>query len=177
METAALDETVESKRIEYRPFKVRVLFVGESPPVNGTFFYRGDSNLARYTHEAFTAEFPVGGEMSRFLTAFRDSGCYLVDLCHEPVNGMPRTRRRIARQAGIPFLGATMREAAPEIIIVVMKAIEGYVARAAAEAALNHVPRHVIPFPAQGHQRQYVDRLTMILRDFFRAPARPSSMP
>lgn len=41
------DETVEQKRRRYRPQKVRVLLIGESAPANGTFFYRGDSSLAR----------------------------------------------------------------------------------------------------------------------------------
>jgi hypothetical protein len=106
--------------------------------------------------------------MPRFLSTSRDSVCFLVDLCHDPVNGMPGPRRRLAREAGISDLRATTRETFPAIIIVVMKAIEECVLVAAAEARLSHVPRRVLPFPAQGHQREYVAQLTMVLRGIFK---------
>ena len=65
-------KSVESKRREYKPSNTLVLFVGESPPANGTFFYCGDSNLAWYTREAFEAAFGELGGASQFLETFRD---------------------------------------------------------------------------------------------------------
>ncbi|MEW6230545.1 MAG: hypothetical protein AB1700_21080, partial [Bacillota bacterium] len=65
-------EMVEQKRQNYQPRDVRVLLIGESPPANGTFFYSGNSNLARYTREAFEAVFGSFGDMTEFLDAFRD---------------------------------------------------------------------------------------------------------
>lgn len=162
------NESVESKRIVDRPSAVRVLFVGESPPTNGTFFYFGNSNLVRYTHEAFAAVFPECKDMPQFLNAFRDLGCYLVDLCREPVNGLPRIQRLNARQAGIATLTSTIRRLAPTTIVIVMKAIEPWVSAAIAEAEMDDASRRVLPFPAQGHQREYVAQLTVVLEDIFR---------
>lgn len=157
-------KSVESKRREYKPLDTLVLFVGESPPANGTFFYCGDSNLARYTRESFEAAFDELGGASQFLEAFRDKGFYLVDLCRDRVNGLSKRERRAARECGIASLVATIHELKPRVIIVVMKAIERYVAQAAEDARLTGCPRYVLPFPAQGHQREYVAQLTELLR-------------
>ena len=47
--------TTEELRRRYRPETVRALFVGESPPAGGTFFYAANSNLYRFTEQAFRA--------------------------------------------------------------------------------------------------------------------------
>ena len=39
------NNTYENLRNHYKPDKVEVLFVGESRPQGGTFFYQGDSTL------------------------------------------------------------------------------------------------------------------------------------
>jgi hypothetical protein len=39
----------EAVRDEFRPERVKEILIGESRPSNGTFFYRGDSRLAKYT--------------------------------------------------------------------------------------------------------------------------------
>lgn len=39
---------VEELRRKYRPDKVLALFVGESAPAGGTFFYAGNSQMYRY---------------------------------------------------------------------------------------------------------------------------------
>ncbi len=46
-------EFFEELRLRYRPKKVGVLLVAESRPAGGTFFYAGNSNLVRYTEQAF----------------------------------------------------------------------------------------------------------------------------
>ena len=77
----------EILRSRYRPAAIKVLFVGESPPAGGTFFYLGNSILARHTQRAFQevyrAKFTGPCE---FLTAFAGLGCFLDDLCLSPVN-------------------------------------------------------------------------------------------
>jgi hypothetical protein len=92
----------EVLRAEFRPQRIKVLFIGESRPVNGTFFYLGDSRLARYTREAMGDE---RGSLYTFLKRFQSLGCYLLDLCSEPVNGLAPTERRNARKHGVQTLG------------------------------------------------------------------------
>jgi len=48
------DRSRSSLRESFRPTDVKILFIGESPPAGGTFFFAADSNLFRYTNAAFT---------------------------------------------------------------------------------------------------------------------------
>lgn len=155
----------EQKREGFRPTKVKVLFVGESRPANGTFFYEGDSNLAKYTCEAFS---PAGGpmpEISVFLRQFKAKGCFLVDLCPHPVNRLSRVERRKARRQGEVPLAKVMADLRPLAIIVVMRGIAGNVEQAILLARLSGVPVFVLLFPAMGRQRAYVAGLRQVLAE------------
>jgi hypothetical protein len=44
-------EPVEVRRERYRPERITTLFVGESAPASGAFFYYGNSAMARYMQE------------------------------------------------------------------------------------------------------------------------------
>src|SRR5258708_15513474 len=85
----------ERLRKRYRPDRVRILFVGESPPASGRFFYQADSGLYRAVRDTFLTAFPPL-QKTAFLDSFRSLGCYLVDLCGEPVDKMLRHARRCA---------------------------------------------------------------------------------
>ena len=68
----------EELRHSYKPDQIQVLFVGESPPAGATFFYAGNSNLARYTQDAFAEVFGMTFDSAEsFLDYFRCAGCYL----------------------------------------------------------------------------------------------------
>lgn len=153
----------ELLRETHKPAETRILFIGESPPANETFFYQGDSRLAKYTCEAFSPENGPTLKMSAFLKYFRARGCFLVDLCAQPVNHLPRKERKIKRKAGEFLLAQSLKELQPSVIVVVMKAISPSVARAATDAAAEVIPRHTLPFPAQGHERAYVKELRAII--------------
>ena len=154
----AADE-YEVLRETFRPQITRVLFVGESRPIGGTFFYRGDSTLEQHTQQAF--EFV--GSASAFLEHFTASKCYLVDLCVEPVNAIVPTERRANCRSGEARLATELHALQPEVVIVVMKGIAPHVRRAIANAGLEQLAVYVLPFPAMGHQPQYVQGLRTIL--------------
>jgi hypothetical protein len=79
----------EELRLSYKPDKVRLLFVDESRPAGTTFFYRANSNLYRYTRQAFSNVFQFGDDPQfSFLAFFKRLGCYLDDLCLRPANKM-----------------------------------------------------------------------------------------
>jgi hypothetical protein len=157
-------ESVEQSREAYRPATVRVLFVGESPPANGTFFYFGDSKLARCTREAFERVYGQTTDVQQFLADFRERGFYLVDLCQAPVNRLARRSRRAARRASVKELADTLRELRPTRIVAVMKAIEPEVVQAIEAAGLLGISMDALPFPAYGQQREYVARLAALLQ-------------
>lgn len=150
-------------RESFRPNRIRVLFVGESRPNNGTFFYNGDSHLARYTCEAFSPQDGPMLDMPSFLEQFRALGCYLIDLCPQPVNGMSDPERKCAWLTGEPALAAAICTAQPLAIVVVKKSIAKSVARASDSASSVPIPKYVLPFPTYGHQPTYVADLRKLI--------------
>ena len=115
---------VEALRTLYRPVNVRLLFIGESAPVGNTFFYAANSHLFYAVRDAFAFAFgdaaPEGGA---FLEAFKHRGCFLIDLCPMPVNGLAAAERRRARLEAIPALAAQLYELQAPSVACVMRGI------------------------------------------------------
>jgi hypothetical protein len=133
---------------------------------NCIFFYCGNSNLYRYTEEAFATAFDRQfGPGEEFLKFFAGLGCYLDDLCVVPVNHLDRKQRELQRTTDITSLSSRLRRTSPQVIAVVMKAIEPHVLQAVGQAGFGRIPVFALPFPAQGNQRKYVEGLIKILRD------------
>lgn len=152
-------------RDHYRPSDVRILFVGESSPAQGTHFYRANSNLHQATRAAFADALgedvvPAGEAFLRF---FRDRGCWLVDIADGPVNRLPDAERRRAVDQGSDQLAHTIRETAPERIVAVKRDIEGPVRRAMAQAGAGDVSLLVLPFPVRQWRPTYVEGLARLL--------------
>jgi hypothetical protein len=142
----------ERLRKRYRPNRVRILFVGESPPASGRFFYRADSGLYRAVRETLVEAFPTVSE-GDFLVVFRALGCYLVDLCGEPVDRLTRRPRGRACRAGEAVLARTIRALRPKVIVTVVRSIRGNVARAQKQA--GWAGRHVeLPYPGRWHHHR-----------------------
>jgi hypothetical protein len=137
----------ERLRESYRPERVRVLFVGEAPPASGAFFYRRDSGLYRALSTTFAEAFPrLRGR--DFLAAFRDLGCYLVDLCGRPVDRLGPRERREARRMGEARLAEAMRRLRPLAIVVLLRSIDENCVRAEEMAAWSGL-RIVVPYPGR----------------------------
>jgi hypothetical protein len=157
----------ESIRLEFHPSKVKILFVGESPPANGAFFYVC-SPMTTYMCEVFSEV--LGKEFQSpndFLNFFQDKGCYLDDLSYEPVNHLLRTERRQSVKDGVVELAKRMEKEKPEYVIVLLNRIEDQVREAARQANLPDSSVYVVPFPGQGHQRSFVKELSKILNRIY----------
>ncbi len=154
----------ENLRNLFRPENIRVLFVGESRPANGTFFYLGNSNLASFTRQAFESalekQFP---DIISFLYCFSKSGCFLDDLCPEPVNNLPPNERHAQRLGNIPLLAERLAEYQPQFLIVTPMSIHNSVAEAVNLSGIEPLEHCTLPFPAMNHQHQYVTLLTEFL--------------
>jgi len=124
----------ESLRAVYLPEKVRMLFVGESPPVSGRFFYSRNSGLYRAVRDAFHL---VDGSIvdENFLDIFQSAGCYLIDACRHPVDGMQPAARRDACQAGEALLSREIRNLQPDTMVSLLRSIRPNVERAALRAS------------------------------------------
>ena len=155
---------LEAVRQRYRPRKVRLLLVGESPPASGKFFYL-KSAMTTYTARAF--EKAQGSEFSsteEFLTHFKDCGCYLEDLSHSPVDHLQPKERNERLREEIDHLAERIKALNPSTVVIVLKRIEGYV-REALQRSGCPATVYVLPFPGNAHQRKYISKLADVIRE------------
>jgi len=95
-----------------------------------------------------------------FLETFQSSGCYLIDLCPEPVDHLDASERRAVCRASEKPLSRTIARLQPPAIATVVRSIEGNVARAAALAEWQCPVTH-LPYPGRWsrHRLVFVDTL------------------
>lgn len=162
--TSPVDE-YEKVRARYRPSVVNVLLIGESRPKQGTFFYRGDSNLFRHTKYVF--EKLLGRRfqsVTEFLEYFRDTGYFLDDLCLQPINKLSSREKDAARGEAVDDLARRIKKIRPRVVVCVMKAIEDHVRKAVENSDIVLSSGfHCVPFPAQGNQPRFERELLQIL--------------
>lgn len=149
----------ESLRRRFRPAHVQLLFIGESPPASGRFFYRGDSGLYRAMRDAFRAVDPSITD-SNFLATFYASGCYLIDLCRDPVDNLDPPSRRAACRSSEASLSRTIDRLNPLKIVTLLRSIEANVTRAAFQAGWLGPFLH-LPYPGRWsrHRDVFVEAL------------------
>ena len=97
-------------------------------------------------------------------------GCYLVDLCGQPVDRMNRHQRRRICEAGEARLARRLRKLRPMIIITVVRSVGSNVRRA--EAAARWSSLHLeLPYPGRWHRARVIFRqkLTPLLRRVLRS--------
>src|SRR5271168_4954549 len=161
------ERTRELLRKRYRPVRVKILFVGESPPASGRFFYQADSGLYRAVRDVFLKASPAF-RTGHFLESFQAHGCYLVDLCVRPVNRLNPKERRQACVDGEVRLSKMLREFRPKMVVTVVRSIALNVQRAQLQA--NWEGMHLeLPYPGRWkhHRIAFAKVLTPILRRLF----------
>lgn len=154
----------ESLRRSFRPGHIQLLFVGESPPASGRFFYTGNSGLYRAMRAAFqNADARISEE--NFLAVFRAYGCYLTDLSDEPIDRLDGPARRGRRRGCETSLAREIRRLQPEIIAPVLHSIIGNVEAAAAQAKWQG---QILRFPYPGrwvrHREAFIKALVPVIR-------------
>jgi hypothetical protein len=156
-----------------------VLLVAESRPIGGTFFYAGNSNLVRYTEEAFRAGYGFCAmSMADFLNGFQAAGCYLEDLCPEPVNQIKtHALRRAEWERGVEHLSKRLKGISPLAVIPIHKGSRRYVEQAAKISGLSRFLRPAIPFPSMGNHRRYIAELSRLIVELRGAAILPAEFP
>lgn len=156
---ASVAINTEALRARYRPGTIKVLFVGESAPAGGTFFYAGNSHAYRYLSEALGPHL-VGA--APFLDRFRDAGLYLDDLVLTPVNHLTAPERKARNADAAPALGARIAIYQPQVVVCIAKTIARPLAEAHARSGVG-CPLHVVSFPGNGQQANFRRELAEIL--------------
>ncbi len=154
----------ERTRRGYAPDELRVLFIGESPPTGGKFFYDANSVLYFATREAFIAAIPTLAKRPHFLEAFQRLGCYLDDLSLRPIDKLPKREKLRARDAATPALARRLKGLTPRLVVVVVKGIRPQVHQVLGRVGLEDVPCEALPFPGQWHRADYVAELTALVK-------------
>ena|SRR5579864_8661160 len=152
--------SVEAVRACYRPERITTLFVGESAPRSGAFFYYGDPPLTGYMKKAIDAA-GLGGK-GDFLDRFKAYGWYLDDLVLTPVNDLKKPQRRQLCQDAKNSLAIRIAEYRPLAIVSLLICIKDFV-EAAAIAAGSTAPRFAVHFPLQGNLPRFQKDMAHIL--------------
>jgi hypothetical protein len=148
---------LEELRRSFRPDRISTLFVGESAPRSGRFFYSGDSGLYRAMQSAFNWE-------GDFLTEFKAKGFYLDDLSLIPVNGMkPKERARQCEESIAPF-SLRLKELRPSAIVILVRSIDKSVRKAMQNASLS-IPIHNTTYPGRYQQlkKRFANEMASII--------------
>lgn len=154
----------ESIREQYRPERVKLLLVGESPPSNGRFFYQR-SAMTTFTSRPFEKVFDVQFlDNQEFLQFFKEKGCFLEDLSHDPVDKLPKKEREERLQAAVSDFAETINTINPPVVAIVLKKIEQFVKEAISESGLSPMT-YTLPFPGNGYQNEYIDALIPIVAE------------
>jgi hypothetical protein len=161
----------EAIRQKFRPDKIKLLLVGESPPANGKFFYV-KSAMTTFTSRAFEKAHSVRfGQTSDFLDYFKACGCFLDDIVHFPIDQFPYREREKRLSENVDSLSQRIKTADPFLVVVVLIKIEKYVVEAVGKSTLDPKVR-VLPFPGCGHQSKYIAGLASIVGEYISFPIR-----
>lgn len=145
----------EKIRKDFKPDRIMTLFVGESGPASGRFFYYGNSTLYRAMER-------VLGNRETFFDDFKRKGFYLDDLVLTPINKLERRERSRLRQQAIPKLAKRLIEYKPKAVVVVMRAIQPMVREAMNVAGISYEP-YCVPHPAFGNWNRFCNEMTEII--------------
>lgn len=138
----------EHIRNQYRPPMIKVLFVGESAPASGNFFYRGDS-LTTHVQVAYERALEVKfQEQEVFFQCFKALGCFLDDLSHVPVNGLPPSEREAVLKQSVPGFCDRLKSFNPMTIIVSPMKIGSYIEEAIKTVEIERIDKWSLPYPA-----------------------------
>ncbi len=151
---------VETIRLSFRPKRITTLFVGESAPYSGDFFYCGNTAMSRYMGKAMEAAGLAGTH--DFRERFKSYGWYLDDLVLSPVNQLPPPQRMKACRDAQQALAARIAQYQPTVIVTLLLRIRTIV-DAAAETAGCAAARFALPFPGNGQQGRFRKEIALIL--------------
>jgi hypothetical protein len=154
-------ETIEAVRKRFLPERITTLFVGESAPHSGDFFYFGDNAMSAHMKRAVELAFGKSGD--DFLKNFQAYGWYLDDLVLEPVNHLPKPQRTAKCLDFQKSLADRIAVCRPEAIVSLLKSIEPFVNAAAIMAGSNAV-QYGVPFPGMGQQARFQAEMAAIIR-------------
>ncbi len=158
---------LEKLRIAFKPSRIVLLLVGESPPPHRGFFYDPtvpEGQLSRNTRKTFQDQFRIEyADRQAFLNDFQAKGCYLFDLFKQRGKTFPTTTKE-ERNLAIEELGRFLQAGKPSLVASTLRRISGLVEEAVKTSHLT-VEYRTLPYPTRQYIPEYHSRLGTILSE------------
>jgi hypothetical protein len=157
-------------RNKYKPSTIKIVFLLESPPVSGKYFYDPDG---RPSEPLFSAMMKVIGYKPTIkpdgLNAFSKKGLFLVNATYRPVNHIRNNRQRNGTIISdlpelIQDLKRTIGNQRAKIVLVkanICRLLEEPLKTAGFNVINNGT---IIPFPSHNHQPNFHKNIKKVLR-------------
>ncbi len=156
-------------RERYHPKHPKIVFVLESPPISGLFFYNPDGLVSEPLFRAMMRDVLEIEPKSKHdgLTEFAARGYLLIDATYTPVNGLSSDARDAVIEKDFPLLVEELhRYAASEtkLILVKVNVCKLLESRLVDRGftVLNRGTR--IPFPSTGQQNKFRDLARTVMQ-------------
>jgi hypothetical protein len=171
------EEYYISLRNKYFPKKMKIVFILESPPVSGKYFY--DEN-GRTTEPLFSAMMKLlifrPRDKQEGLKYFAEKGYFLVNATYEPVNKLKHKNRNDTILRNYQNLVADLRKhgVSKKINVILVKA---NICRLLESKLLSddfNVKNRgvIIPFPSNGRQKEFSTAIQEVIAACFKKPVR-----
>ena len=156
----------ERIRKKFKPKKIKVLLVGESPPKSGYFFYELKSILYEYTMKGYLNILKRGNlNEDEFPKLLKRRGIYLDDLCHHPINHLDNPLKEIKRKRSKPYLTKRLKSYNPDVIVILMIGIKKHVKEAIKLSGIKCKKIYTTHFPSMGWHKKYLEEITSIFNE------------
>lgn len=142
----AMDKIKEAQA-KYRPDQIKVLFVAESPPTSGKYFYCENNSLLNEIRHALREDHSSDVD---FLVDFMKRKWYLDDLVETPVRDQTELRNKCL--AAVDGLAARIRDYKPSIVVCLLRRIRDQVETAVLKADSDACV-YAVSFPPQQRSR------------------------
>jgi hypothetical protein len=161
----------KAARDKYRPSSIDVLWIAESPPAGGGYFYfevtSGRNHLFRETMKAlgwWPLDFPMhaGLDKSPYLKRFQEGRHFLIDLSPTPVNKLSPTERHAELRRNIIHISEEIETLRPAKILLIKRNVFDILSPLLQSSKLT-LNREFIPFPSHGWQAEYRQRIQQLI--------------
>jgi hypothetical protein len=155
-------------REAYRPERIKAIFVLESPPKSGKYFYNPDGTVHEQLFRAMMEFIDVNPPSKQDgLHAFRDQGFIVVDASYAPVNDFKGKARdaAILREYDSLLRDLSLLNPRKDVPLILVKAnVCKLLAKRLKEAGFLVANNDIeIPFPGSGRQKGFRDKLAAVV--------------
>lgn len=156
-------------RDRYQPRRIRAIFVLESPPVSGKYFYEAQGSTGEPLFRAMMQLLGIK-PLSKLegLRAFQRAGYILIDAIYQPVNKMNYGKRNAKIVRNVPNLVRDLRRVGANRrtpILLVKTNVCKLLGKPLMVYGFNVLNRGVaIPFPSHGWQGRFSSLARQLLR-------------